>query len=71
MVDRFCGGDHDAVVCGLDEPDLHHEVGEAVDDGDALGAPDGVGVGVHHPEGLHDPLHPGQLDVYPEKQVEV
>ena len=42
---------------------LHHEVGEAVDDGDALRALDRLRVGIDHPKRLHDPLHPAYLDL--------
>ena len=40
---------------------LHHEIGEAVDDGDALGAFYRLRVCVHHPERLHNPLDPEYL----------
>ena len=40
---------------------LHHEIGEAVDDGDALGAFYRLWVCVHHPERLHNPLDPERI----------
>ena len=40
---------------------LHHEIGEAIDDGDALGAFYRLRVCVHHPERLHNPLDPEKI----------
>ena len=43
------------------EVNRHHEIGEAVDDGDALGAFYCLRVCVHHPERLHNPLDPERI----------
>ena len=46
-------------ICGKIDKNLHHEIGEAVDDGDALGAFYRLRVCVDHSKCLHNPLYPG------------
>ena len=45
-------------VIMLKRLNLHHEIGEAVDDGDALGAFYRLRICIHHSKCLHNPLHP-------------